>query len=89
MERLHLHIQQLQLELADARERSGTYSEEQRTSQTNSKDVSHFGQSNGTQLEGSGSGTLGGNSGAILNGNSEGNTSTQVYFMSVWWLLKV
>ncbi|KAK9994869.1 hypothetical protein SO802_024572 [Lithocarpus litseifolius] len=38
MERLHMHtIQQLQLELADARERSGTYSDESRISQTNSK----------------------------------------------------
>ncbi|GMY07603.1 hypothetical protein FCV25MIE_02842 [Fagus crenata] len=87
MERLHMHtIQQLQLELADARERSGTYSDESRISQTNSKDVSQFGQSNGNQLDANGGGgTSGGNSGVLPNGNSDnvssfastGNASTQ------------
>ena len=73
MERLHMHtIQQLQLELADARERSGTYSDESRISQTNSKDVSQFGQSNGNQLDANGGGgTSGGNSGVLPNGNSD------------------
>jgi hypothetical protein len=61
MERLQVLIQQLRLELADTRERSGNYSEEQHTSP---KEVPHFGQSNGTQLEISGSGV-------ILNGNPE------------------
>ncbi|XP_073035526.1 uncharacterized protein [Primulina eburnea] len=59
MERLHLHIQQLQLELADARERSGSYSDGPQVSQTNSKDVPI---GNGLPSE---------NSGSVLNGNSE------------------
>ncbi|KZV31010.1 cingulin [Dorcoceras hygrometricum] len=68
MERLHLHIQQLQLELADARERGGSYSDGSQVSQTNSKDVP-VGQSNGGQLEGNGLPSE--NSGSQLNGNSE------------------
>nr|XP_023918146.1 uncharacterized protein LOC112029690 [Quercus suber] len=77
MERLHMHtIQQLQLELADARERSGIYSDESRISQTNSKDVSQFGQSNGNQLDANGGGgTSGGNSGVLPNGNSDNVSS--------------
>lgn len=76
MERLHLHtIQQLHLELADARERSGTYNGESRLSQTNSKDVSQFVQSNGNQLDGNRGGTSGGNSGVLPNGNSDNVTS--------------
>lgn len=87
MERLHLHaIQQLQHELADARERSGTYTDEPRVSQTNSKDVSQFGQNNGSQLDVNGSGTSSGNSGVLSNGNADtvppfvstGNASSQV-----------
>ncbi|XP_073142179.1 uncharacterized protein [Henckelia pumila] len=82
MERLHLHIQQLQLELADARERSGSYSDGSQVSQTNSKDVP-IGQNNGGQLEGNGLPSE--NSGSTLNGNSEnvlssasgGHSSTQ------------
>ncbi|XP_022138130.1 uncharacterized protein LOC111009376 isoform X2 [Momordica charantia] len=83
MERLHMHtLQQLQLELADARERSGTYNDESNISQTNSNDASQYGQSNGNQLGGAAST---GNNGALSNGNSEnvpsfnltGNTSVQ------------
>lgn len=86
MERLHLHaIQQLQHELTDARERSGTYTDEPRVSQTNSKDVSQFGQNNGSQLDVNGSGTSSGNSGVLSNGNADtvppfdstGNASSQ------------
>ncbi|ONI25733.1 hypothetical protein PRUPE_2G317300 [Prunus persica] len=84
MERLHMHsIQQLQLELADARERSGTYTDESRIAQSNSKDASQFGQNNGNQLD---MNTSSGNTGAIPNGNSDdvqsfpstGNASTQI-----------
>ncbi|XP_059451581.1 uncharacterized protein LOC132182347 isoform X4 [Corylus avellana] len=76
MERLHLHtIQQLHLELADARERSGTYNGESRLSQTNSSDVSQFVQSNGNQLDGNRGGTSGGNSGALPNGSSDNVSS--------------
>ncbi|XP_023533442.1 uncharacterized protein LOC111795329 isoform X3 [Cucurbita pepo subsp. pepo] len=83
MERLHMHsLQQLQLELADARERSGTYNEESNISQTNSKDVSQYGQTNNNQLGGAASN---GNNGALSNGNAEnvpsfnltGNSSIQ------------
>ncbi|KAK9291458.1 hypothetical protein L1049_019406 [Liquidambar formosana] len=86
MDRLHLHtIQQLQLELADARERSGTYADESRVSQTNLKDSSQLGQNNGSQLDGNGSVTSTGNSGILPNGNADnvpsfvstGNASTQ------------
>lgn len=88
MERLHLHIQQLQLELADARERSGTFAESSHVSQTNSKDVSQIGQSNSGQLDISGSGTPGGSSGSLPNGNADnasfvslGNASVQVRYL--------
>lgn len=76
-------LQQLQLELTDARERSGTYNDESNISQTNSKDVSQYGQTSGNQLGGAAST---GNNGALSNGNSEnvpsfnltGNSSMQV-----------
>ncbi|KAK6936628.1 hypothetical protein RJ641_033658 [Dillenia turbinata] len=84
MERLHLHtVQQLQLELADLRDKSGNYAEESRASQTNSKDASQFGQSKGTEQdlnEGTASNV---NSRALSNGTdnvafgSTGNQSTQ------------
>lgn len=76
MERHHLHtMQQLQLELADTRERSATYSDEPGLSQTNSKDVSQFDQSNGNQLDANGGGTSSGNSMVLQNGKS-GNISS-------------
>lgn len=71
MERLHLHtVKQLQLELADSRERSGTYTDESRA-QTTSKDTPQFGQNNGGQLDSNGSGTLTANSGVLPNGNAD------------------
>lgn len=86
MERLHLHtIQQLQLEIADARERSGAYTDEARASQPNLKDASHFEQKNGSQVDVNGSDTSSGNHGVLPNGTadngpsfvSSGNASTQ------------
>ncbi|KAK1554910.1 hypothetical protein Q3G72_026251 [Acer saccharum] len=86
MERLHLHtIQQLQHELADARERNGTFTDESHISQKDSKDVSQFGQNNGNQLDVNGGGAMNTNSGVLPNGNgdnaasfvSSGNASTQ------------
>ncbi|XP_073297713.1 uncharacterized protein [Primulina huaijiensis] len=82
MERLHMHIRQLQLELADARERSGSHSDGSQVSQTNPKDVP-IAQNNGGQPEGNGLPSE--NSGSLLNGNSEnvlslasgGHSSTQ------------
>ncbi|XP_062119999.1 uncharacterized protein LOC133834409 isoform X2 [Humulus lupulus] len=76
MERVHMHsIQQLQLELADARERSGTFTDESRVSQDNSNDASRYGQNNGNQLEMNGGGSSGGSNVALSNGNSDNATS--------------
>ncbi|XP_022722881.1 uncharacterized protein LOC111279993 isoform X4 [Durio zibethinus] len=72
MERLHLHtIHQLQLDLADARERNGSYTDESHISQANSKDLSQFGQSNGNQVDSNGSGSTNANTGVISNGASD------------------
>ncbi|KAL9163031.1 hypothetical protein ABFS82_06G016300 [Erythranthe guttata] len=51
MERLHVHIQQLQFEIADAREKSGSRSEEAHLVHTNTDDASRLAQVNGSQLE--------------------------------------
>ncbi|TMW89165.1 hypothetical protein EJD97_017580 [Solanum chilense] len=83
MERLHMHMQQLQLELAEAR--GGTYSEGSQVSNLNSKDASQLGQSNGSQLNASGSSTPGESSIGLQNGTVEnapsfastGHVSTQ------------
>lgn len=92
MERLHLHaMQQLQLELADARERSGSYSEESHLSQTNSKDISNFGQNNGNQLDVNVSVASSASNGALPNGNvdnassfgSTGSASNQVRLLII------
>ena len=88
MERVHLYtVQKLQLELADARENGGTFTEESRISQENSKDVSQYGQNDGNHLEVNGNGTSGGSTGTLPNGNSDnvtsfgsGNPSTQVLY---------
>ncbi|TYJ12398.1 hypothetical protein E1A91_A11G347000v1 [Gossypium mustelinum] len=71
MERLHLHtVHQLQLELADARERKGTYSDESRITQANSKDLPQFGQHNGNQVDSNGSGAINVDTGVISKGAS-------------------
>lgn len=92
MERLHLHaIQQLQLELADARERSGTYNDDARISQINSKtNVAQYGHENGNQYDLSGANASGGNNGILTNESSDngppfstpGNSSIQVRFFN-------
>ncbi|KAF3626752.1 hypothetical protein FXO38_29088 [Capsicum annuum] len=69
MDRLHMHMQQLQLELAEAR--GGTYSDGSQVSNLNSKDASHLGQNNGSQLNASGSSTPGESSIGLQNGNVE------------------
>ncbi|XP_039010976.1 uncharacterized protein LOC120139956 isoform X2 [Hibiscus syriacus] len=72
MERLHLHtIHQLQLELADVRERNGSYTVESHISQRKSKDLSQFGQNNGQQLDSNGSGTANANTVVISTGASD------------------
>lgn len=68
-ERLHMHMQQLQLELAEAR--GGTYSDGSQVSNLNSKDATHLGQSNGSHLNASGSSTPGESSIGLQNGNVE------------------
>ncbi|KAE9587265.1 hypothetical protein Lalb_Chr23g0271841 [Lupinus albus] len=70
---LHLHtIQQLQLELAEARERSGTYSDDSKMSQMNSKnDVTQFGQDSGNQFDLNGGSASGGNNGRLSNESSD------------------
>ncbi|GMI95466.1 hypothetical protein like AT5G53620 [Hibiscus trionum] len=72
MERLHLHaIHQLQLELADVRERNGSYTDESLMSQRKSKESSQFGQNNGQQLDSNGSGAANVKTPVISNGASD------------------
>ncbi|KAJ8760801.1 hypothetical protein K2173_021839 [Erythroxylum novogranatense] len=76
MERFHVHaMQQLQHELADARERSGLYPDETQVSQTKSNDLQKFGQKNGNQLDINGSGASSANDGELTNGNADGISS--------------
>ncbi|XP_031382843.1 uncharacterized protein LOC116197000 isoform X2 [Punica granatum] len=72
MERFHLHtIQQLQLELAESKERSGSYTSESRVPPVNSKEASQFGQKDGTQLDANGSSRQ---SVGLSNGNSDNSS---------------
>ncbi|XP_039009895.1 uncharacterized protein LOC120138509 isoform X2 [Hibiscus syriacus] len=72
MERLHLHtIHQLQLELADVRERSGSYTDESHMFQRKSKDLSQFGQNNGQQVDSNGSGAANASTAVISTGASD------------------
>ncbi|XP_057804235.1 uncharacterized protein LOC131019653 isoform X2 [Salvia miltiorrhiza] len=80
MERLHLHVQQLHLEMADAREKSGSQSDVSHVSHTNSNDASRLEQVNSIQLEMNDHNSPTVNSGSVENGNSEtsgGSTLTQ------------
>lgn len=84
-------VQQLQLELADARERSGSYSDESHLSQGKSKDLSNFSQNNGNQLDVNGSAASHANNGTLSNGNvnnsssfaSTGNATNQVGSLTI------
>ncbi|GMI76516.1 hypothetical protein like AT5G53620 [Hibiscus trionum] len=72
MERLHLHtVHQLQLELADVRERNGSYIDESHMSQRKSKDLSQFGQNNGQQVDSNGSGAASADTAVISTGPSD------------------
>ncbi|XP_026665923.2 uncharacterized protein LOC103721343 isoform X3 [Phoenix dactylifera] len=76
MERHHLQaIQQLQLELADARERSGIYKDNSQVSHENSKGLSSYAQSKGNQINANDGGTINGNMGLLPNGNLDGGSS--------------
>ncbi|KAB2014089.1 hypothetical protein ES319_D09G201100v1 [Gossypium barbadense] len=86
MERLHLQtIHQLQFELADARERNSSYTDESHASQAKSKDLSEFGKNNGNQVDSNGSVSTN-NAWVISNGasnsvqsfTSDGNSPTEV-----------
>ncbi|TYH55109.1 hypothetical protein ES332_D09G215800v1 [Gossypium tomentosum] len=85
MERLHLQtIHQLQFELADARERNSSYTDESHASQAKSKDLSEFGKNNGNQVDSNGSVSTN-NAWVISNGasnsvqsfTSDGNSPTE------------
>ncbi|OMO95096.1 hypothetical protein CCACVL1_05597 [Corchorus capsularis] len=85
-ERLHLHtIHQLQMELAELREKNGSYTDESHISQANSKDLSQYGQNNGNQVDANGSSAKNANAGVNSNGTSDnvqsfalaGNATTQ------------
>ncbi|GMH28082.1 hypothetical protein Nepgr_029925 [Nepenthes gracilis] len=87
MERHHMQtFQQLQLELACAREKSGSYSEQSRVSQTDSIDVSPLAQHNGSHLEAKGCDTAKENTSylPIVNSDnsqpfvSSGNLTSQI-----------
>ncbi|KAK4762282.1 hypothetical protein SAY87_030166 [Trapa incisa] len=69
MERFHLHtIQQLQLELAEVRDRCGTHAGESHVSQVKSNEISCFGHHNGAQRDTNGSSRK---SGTLSYGNSD------------------
>ncbi|KAF5185627.1 hypothetical protein FRX31_024787 [Thalictrum thalictroides] len=70
MERHHLQaIQQLQLELAEARQRNGIYTDESSLDRANSEEASSFGQTKGTQFTVNEDGTISSNLGVVSNGN--------------------
>ncbi|XP_057774173.1 uncharacterized protein LOC130993339 isoform X2 [Salvia miltiorrhiza] len=81
MERLHLHIQQLQLELVDAREKTGNNIDGSSISHKNLIDASKTEQSNGSQQDVNSNGSQSIDIGSLQNGRYEcvpgGNTSTQ------------
>ncbi|XP_051142372.1 uncharacterized protein LOC127259233 isoform X2 [Andrographis paniculata] len=79
MEKLHMHIQQLQAELVDVREKSGIQLDDSHGSHTNSNDVSQVAHANGNQLEVNDSNSPQPTTG-MQNGNAEtssGNALTQ------------
>ncbi|XP_077214903.1 uncharacterized protein LOC143849669 isoform X3 [Tasmannia lanceolata] len=70
MERHHMQaIQQLQLELAEARERNGMYTDNSQSVHASSKDVSPYVENKGNQFNGNEGDALSGNSGILPNGN--------------------
>lgn len=86
MERLHMQtIQQLQLELAGIRGKSGAYNSEPSIPQSTSSDGSQVGPNSVNNVEANGAGTSNVSSGGLQNGNSEnsqpfaplGSASTQ------------
>ncbi|KAK9093817.1 hypothetical protein Scep_025286 [Stephania cephalantha] len=72
VERHHLqNIHQLQLELAEARERNGIYTDESRMTHAESKDASQYSPNKGNQFNLNESTALTGNSEVLPNGNVE------------------
>ncbi|KAL3630744.1 hypothetical protein CASFOL_023728 [Castilleja foliolosa] len=80
MERLHLHIQQLQLEISDTREKGVTHSDGSHVSHTNTNDASGVANVNHSQLEVNENNAASANIGSTQNDNTEtsgGSTLTQ------------
>ncbi|KAL8160383.1 hypothetical protein V2J09_001920 [Rumex salicifolius] len=76
MERLHMQtVQQLQLELSEAREKKGTYGDESHVSIAKSSDMPQHEQTNGNHLEANESGSSSANSASASHGNSENTHS--------------
>ncbi|KAK9145775.1 hypothetical protein Sjap_005678 [Stephania japonica] len=72
VERHHLqNIHQLQLELAEARERNGIYTDESRVTHADSKDASQYSPNKGNQFNLNENAGLTGNSEVLPNGNVE------------------
>ncbi|GJY57409.1 hypothetical protein Tco_0456524 [Tanacetum coccineum] len=71
MERLSHTLQQLEIELSEAKGKTGTNSDGSRTIQPNGKDVSQFVHGNGSQLEASGGSSPAGDSRVLQNGEAE------------------
>ncbi|KAG6417355.1 hypothetical protein SASPL_119509 [Salvia splendens] len=78
MERLHLHVQQLQVEMADSREKSRNQSDVSHVLHTNSNDASRLEHANGIQLEVNDRNSPAVNTGSLENGNSETSGGTTV-----------
>ncbi|CAH9070706.1 unnamed protein product [Cuscuta epithymum] len=86
MEHMHLHLQQLQIELTEAKERNGTSTDCSQASKETAKDTSQHGLEKGNEHnESASNGVSPANSGHVPNGNAEtalplssfGNLSTQ------------
>ncbi|VFQ80962.1 unnamed protein product [Cuscuta campestris] len=75
MERLHLHIQQLQAELTEAKERNNTISDGSQVSKSSSKDTAQIGKRSSGLLLDSGKDVPGVKSGHSSNGHDESDSS--------------
>lgn len=77
LEQRHLQaIQQLQLELAEAREGNGMYKEGAKVADENSADSSSYAQNKRNQFNATDAGALNGNLGFISNGKLDGHPCT-------------
>lgn len=65
-----MQLQQLQLELDNARGRSGAYVDESSISQANSNETSQFGQNSGSPEDANAGSASSGSTGILMNGSS-------------------